>query len=72
MYVHVLLCDIIEIESHAGKALPTMTLFPPISLLMTEYDDWNAWFHETHHNRLKCNYSISPFWDMVFGTGRFE
>mmetsp|Transcript_8956 Transcript_8956/g.10272 ORF Transcript_8956/g.10272 Transcript_8956/m.10272 type:complete len:337 (+) Transcript_8956:404-1414(+) len=62
----------LEVTSHAGKAIPISSIFPPFSPLLTYWDDWNVWFHETHHNRLKCNYSITPYWDHIFGTARYE
>mmetsp|Transcript_8955 Transcript_8955/g.10268 ORF Transcript_8955/g.10268 Transcript_8955/m.10268 type:complete len:341 (+) Transcript_8955:77-1099(+) len=62
----------LEVNSHAGKPLPTMSVFPPLGPLLSYWDDWNVWFHETHHNRLKCNYSITPYWDHIFGTARYE
>eukprot|EP00924_Labyrinthula_sp_SR-Ha-C_P015510 snap_masked-scaffold_4-processed-gene-1.30-mRNA-1 protein AED:1.00 eAED:1.00 QI:0/0/0/0/1/1/2/0/357 len=58
----------LEVLSHAGKAVPTMSLVPPIAPALFKFDDWNPWFHELHHNVLKCNYSITPFWDWLFGT----
>mmetsp|Transcript_3600 Transcript_3600/g.5212 ORF Transcript_3600/g.5212 Transcript_3600/m.5212 type:complete len:342 (+) Transcript_3600:1577-2602(+) len=61
-----------EIQSHAGKALPTMSLFPPLAPLLQKWDDWNCYFHEIHHNRLKCNFSISPWVDSLVGTARWD
>lgn len=61
----------LEVASHSGKAIPTMSVFPPLSLFMREWDDWNSWFHATHHRLLKCNYSITPYWDWLFGTDRY-
>uniref|UniRef100_A0A7S3LQB6 Fatty acid hydroxylase domain-containing protein n=1 Tax=Aplanochytrium stocchinoi TaxID=215587 RepID=A0A7S3LQB6_9STRA len=61
----------LEILSHVGKALPVMSILPPFSPLLTYWDDWNVWFHETHHNLLKCNYSITPYWDCLFGTAKY-
>ena len=61
----------LEITGHAGKPMPTMSMFPPIGLLMRKWDDWNSWFHTNHHRLLKCNYSVTPFWDWVFGTARY-
>uniref|UniRef100_A0A7S3LPZ0 Fatty acid hydroxylase domain-containing protein n=1 Tax=Aplanochytrium stocchinoi TaxID=215587 RepID=A0A7S3LPZ0_9STRA len=61
----------LEVTSHVGKAVPVMSIFPPFSPLLTYYDDWNVWFHETHHNLLRCNYSITPYWDCLFGTAKF-
>eukprot|EP00924_Labyrinthula_sp_SR-Ha-C_P003967 snap_masked-scaffold_3-processed-gene-9.32-mRNA-1 protein AED:1.00 eAED:1.00 QI:0/-1/0/0/-1/1/1/0/348 len=62
----------LEVLSHSGKAVPTMSMVPPIAPALTKFDDWNPWFHEMHHNVLKCNYSITPFWDWLFGTIRWE
>lgn len=61
-----------EISSHAGKALPTMSVFPPLSPFLQRWDDWNIWAHEMHHNVLKCNYSISWWFDHVAGTLRWK
>mmetsp|Transcript_2673 Transcript_2673/g.3105 ORF Transcript_2673/g.3105 Transcript_2673/m.3105 type:complete len:342 (-) Transcript_2673:53-1078(-) len=61
----------LEMLSHCGKPLPVMSIFPPLSPLLTYWDDWNVWFHETHHNLLKCNYSITPYWDALFGTAKY-
>jgi len=61
-----------EVQSHAGKALPTMSLLPPVAPLMQSFDDWNCWFHEIHHNVLKCNYSIAPWFDTIMGTARWN
>ncbi|GBG28466.1 Methylsterol monooxygenase 2-1 [Hondaea fermentalgiana] len=61
-----------EMESHAGKPLPTMALIGPLSTWTQQFDDYNTWFHELHHRILKANYSITPWIDVVLGTIRWE
>jgi len=61
-----------EILSHAGKPMPTMNLLPPFSPLLQVFDDFNSWFHEVHHRVLKCNFSISPWFDVLMGTDRWD
>eukprot|EP00924_Labyrinthula_sp_SR-Ha-C_P014638 snap_masked-scaffold_34-processed-gene-3.47-mRNA-1 protein AED:1.00 eAED:1.00 QI:0/-1/0/0/-1/1/1/0/356 len=61
----------LEILSHAGKAVPLMGTIAPLTLFFKYWDDWNNYYHETHHNLIRCNYSITPFWDWVFGTDRY-
>ncbi|GBG28467.1 Fatty acid hydroxylase domain-containing protein 2 [Hondaea fermentalgiana] len=61
-----------EIESHAGKPLPSMPLIAPLSTWTQEFDDYNVWFHELHHRILKANYSITPWIDVLLGTIRWE
>mmetsp|Transcript_11378 Transcript_11378/g.22241 ORF Transcript_11378/g.22241 Transcript_11378/m.22241 type:complete len:343 (-) Transcript_11378:183-1211(-) len=61
-----------EIESHAGKPMPTMPLLAPLSTWTQKLDDFNSWFHEVHHRTLKCNYSITPWFDQLVGTDRWD
>lgn len=62
----------VEILSHSGKPLPLMSTCAPFSLFTKTWDDWNPWLHELHHNLSRCNYSLTSFWDWVFGTDRYE
>lgn len=61
-----------ESGSHCGKALPTVTYFPPLAplyqLLLGEVDEENVKHHDVHHARLNCNYSIAIWPDIVMGT----
>jgi sterol desaturase/sphingolipid hydroxylase (fatty acid hydroxylase superfamily) len=62
-----------EIGSHSGKAMPTVTYYPPLSILynaIVPIDANNVQFHETHHNLVKCNYGITQWLDIVLGTAR--
>ncbi|GBG32595.1 Fatty acid hydroxylase domain-containing protein 2 [Hondaea fermentalgiana] len=61
-----------EIESHAGKPMPTMPLVAPLSTWTQRFDDWNSWFHEVHHRTLKFNLSISPWFDCLMKTHRWD
>lgn len=61
-----------EIESHAGKPMPTMPLIAPLSTFTSHLDDWNSWFHEIHHRVLKSNFSITPWFDQLMGTDRWD
>lgn len=61
-----------EVSSHAGKPLPTMNIIPPLAPWTQALDDFNSWFHEVHHRVLKTNYSISPWFDVLMGTARWE
>lgn len=60
----------LEVVSHVGKPIQTMSTFPPFSMFTRKYDDWNPWFHALHHSVLRCNYSITPLWDYLLGTLR--
>lgn len=66
----------LEIGSHNGKPVPTVTAFPPLSILYQlfwpEYDVRNALFHESHHNLVTCNYGINPWTDRLFGTEKYN
>lgn len=61
-----------EIGSHCGKPLPTVSMFPPFSILYNcigkGIDRHNVKFHEKHHNLVNCNYGITPWLDRLFGT----
>lgn len=61
-----------EIESHAGKPLPTMPLLAPLATWTQRFDDFNSFFHEVHHRTLKYNLSITPWFDQLMGTDRWE
>lgn len=60
--------------SHTGKALPTVTYFPPLAplyqLMLGPVDERLIEHHEVHHNSLSCNYGITVWPDMLFGTRR--
>ncbi|GBG28468.1 Methylsterol monooxygenase 2-1 [Hondaea fermentalgiana] len=61
-----------EIESHAGKPMPTMPFLAPLSTWTQKFDDFNSWFHEIHHRTLKYNLSITPWFDQLMGTDRWD
>ena len=59
--------------THLGKALPVVSMFPPLSILYNGYFNLDKNIiaaHEVHHNRRNCNYGIMPWIDVVFGTNR--
>jgi methylsterol monooxygenase len=62
-----------EIGSHSGKSIPTVSYFPPLSVLYNSVlpfnvDAGNVHFHERHHNIVRCNYGITQWCDFVLGT----
>ena len=61
-----------EIGSHSGKNVPTLSFFPPLSCVYgyvwPEIDADTVRHHETHHNRVTCNYGITNWLDIVMGT----
>ena len=63
-----------EIGSHSGKNVPTLSFFPPLSCVYgyvwPEIDADTVRHHETHHNRVTCNYGITNWIDIVMGTRR--
>ena len=65
----------LESHSHAGKPSSASTLIAPIAplyhLLLGDIDRRNVEFHQVHHERLKCNFSITQWCDNIFGTTRF-
>eukprot|EP01062_Namystynia_karyoxenos_P076207 TRINITY_DN7440_c1_g1_i1.p1 TRINITY_DN7440_c1_g1~~TRINITY_DN7440_c1_g1_i1.p1 ORF type:complete len:373 (+),score=119.32 TRINITY_DN7440_c1_g1_i1:94-1119(+) len=63
-----------EMSSHSGKPLPTMSWLPPLApvyqLAFGNVDSGAQRHHDLHHALLACNYSISPWPDLVMGTCR--
>lgn len=61
-----------EIGSHSGKPVPTVTYFPPLTLLyrllLGNVDERNIEFHDKHHAYGNCNYGITQWCDHLFGT----
>lgn len=61
-----------EIGSHLGKPAPIVSYYPPIAplynALLGDIDRNNVQFHETHHNKVRCNYGITQWIDFLFGT----
>lgn len=66
----------LEAYSHSGKPMPTSSMCAPISIIYNwilgfDFDRRNVEFHERHHNLLRCNYSITQWFDNLVGTTRF-
>jgi sterol desaturase/sphingolipid hydroxylase (fatty acid hydroxylase superfamily) len=66
----------LEACSHSGKPMPCSSLLAPLSPLYNEWlgFDWdrrNVEFHHSHHQILKCNYSITQWPDHLFGTTKW-
>merc|ERR1712178_525371 len=65
-----------EIGSHSGKAVPTVTLFPPLSpfykWILGDVDKRNIEFHDQHHAQRNCNYGISQWLDHLLGTAQLR
>jgi sterol desaturase/sphingolipid hydroxylase (fatty acid hydroxylase superfamily) len=73
-----------EICSHAGKPVPTASVYPPLSLAYNgaarlarwpradgrSPDADNVWFHHCHHVYYNCNYGITPWIDALIGARR--
>lgn len=60
-----------ETGTHLGKPLPTISTFPPLSILYTAFTNWerdSIEFHEVHHNRRHCNYGITQWIDYLMGS----
>lgn len=63
----------LEAASHCGKPLPCSSLVAPLAplynhVLGNQWDRRNVEFHQTHHEILKCNYSITQWPDRLLGT----
>lgn len=78
MYAIVAYIQWYEIGSHIGMALPTMSYFPPLSLVYNHpalpwgnLDASNVLFHESHHRLFDCNYGITQWMDKLLGTTRW-
>lgn len=58
--------------SHAGKPLPCVTVFPPLSFIphIDQILGGGTAHHHEHHRHLQSNYSISAWPDRAFGTWR--
>eukprot|EP00659_Diplonema_papillatum_P020174 gene20174-31019_t len=56
--------------THAGKAVPTVNWFPPLSFITRPLgiDDATVLFHDNHHLVNNCNYGNSQWVDMLHGT----
>ena len=59
-----------ETGSHAGKELPTVSYFPPLSFVTRRFgwDDDNVLFHDNHHALNNCNYGITQWCDRLMGS----
>lgn len=61
-----------EVGSHCGKPMPCVTYFPPLAplyqLVLGNVDENNVKHHDIHHARVKGNYSIVVWPDIVMGT----
>jgi len=65
----------LEACSHSGKPVPFSTMVAPISPLYNFFFEWdrrNVEFHQVHHERMRCNYSITQWLDHLVGTSCFE
>ena len=67
----------LEACSHAGKPLPCSSMLAPLApvyneLLGMDWDRRNVEFHQTHHEILNCNFSITQWPDNLFGTTKWE
>lgn len=64
-----------ETGTHLGKPLPTISTYPPLSILYTAFTNWERdaiEFHEVHHNRRHCNYGITQWIDWLMGSRRLK
>lgn len=64
-----------ESGSHTGKEIPNVTWFPMLSPLVdwiTGCDQRLIEYHTRHHQLFRCNYSISPWVDKLWGTYRID
>ena len=65
-----------EIGSHAGKPVPFVSYFPPLApiykAIFGNVDARNVEFHERHHNKIKQNYGITQWCDILFGTHKIQ
>eukprot|EP00939_MAST-03C_sp_MAST-3C-sp1_P002463 g2463.t1 len=64
-----------ETGTHLGKPLPTISTYPPLSILYTAFTNWerdSIEFHEVHHNRRHCNYGITQWIDHLMGSRRLK
>jgi sterol desaturase/sphingolipid hydroxylase (fatty acid hydroxylase superfamily) len=63
--------------SHSGKPVPFSSMVAPLAplynhLLGLRWDRRNVEFHQVHHERMRCNYSITQWLDNLMGTTRWE
>lgn len=63
--------------SHSGKPVSFSTMLPPIQLVYNhmlgqQWDRRNVEFHQVHHERMRCNYSITQWFDHLVGTTRWS
>lgn len=58
--------------SHAGKPVPCVSFFPPLSFLpwIDRAFGGGVAHHHAHHRLVSCNYGIAAWPDKVFGTFR--
>merc|ERR1712151_485972 len=61
-----------EAGSHCGKALPCVSVFPPLSFIpwIDRTFGGGVAHHHAHHRYVHCNYSIAAWPDRAFGTWR--
>ena len=59
-----------ETGSHCGKELPTVSYFPPISVVTRwlGLEENNIRFHENHHKHHNCNFGITQWIDLLLGS----
>jgi sterol desaturase/sphingolipid hydroxylase (fatty acid hydroxylase superfamily) len=63
--------------SHSGKPVPFSTMLPPVQVVYNhvlgqQWDRRNVEFHQVHHERVRCNYSITQWFDHLIGTTRWS
>jgi len=62
--------------SHSGKPVPFSSMLAPASIVYNHilgfrWDRRNVEFHQVHHERMRCNYSITQWLDNLLGTTRW-
>merc|ERR1712125_173636 len=66
----------LEACSHSGKPMPAsnmVALIAPIyHAILGDLDRRNVEFHQTHHEVLRCNYSITQWPDHLVGTTQWK
>ena len=63
--------------SHSGKPIQFSSMIAPLaplynSVLRRQWDRRNVEFHQVHHERMRCNYSITQWFDHLVGTTRWQ
>eukprot|EP01064_Diplonema_japonicum_P010407 TRINITY_DN17664_c0_g1_i1.p1 TRINITY_DN17664_c0_g1~~TRINITY_DN17664_c0_g1_i1.p1 ORF type:complete len:291 (+),score=42.14 TRINITY_DN17664_c0_g1_i1:81-953(+) len=59
-----------ETGSHVGKEVPTVSYFPPLSIITRPLglEEHNVLFHDNHHTMNNCNYGITQWCDYLAGS----